>query len=322
MTSMEEIKRSKKTVQNIWKITRAMGLVSTVKLQRARTQAEKNQPFFRQMEEVIQSGWMEDDPGNPFLETVERKPFEKEAQEKSRGVVVFSSNRGLAGGYNSNVIRLFLQQEFPEENTRLYIFGTKAGDYLRAKGYKVQREYSDVLDQLTYDRCGQIAQDLMEEYRKGRIRELYVLYTEFRTSVLQLPMIKRILPIGRRKEDSGWQPKEPSEGNIPQPKEPPEGSIRHSNEQLGSRILQQPVECMPNPEKVWEQLIGMYIQSMLYGGFRQAAASENSARVQAMDNGTKNASQRMEELTIKYNQARQQSITQELTEIIAGAEVI
>lgn len=288
MTSMEEIKRSKKTVQNIWKITKAMGLVSTVKLQRAKAQAEKTQPFFRQMEEVIQSGWMEDDPGNSFLETVETESFAKEPQGILKGVVVFSSNRGLAGGYNSNVIRLFLQQEFPKETTKLYIFGTKAGDYLRAKGYKVQREYSDVSDQLDYDWCGEIAQALIEEYRQGRIRELYVLYTEFRTSVLQMPVIKRILPIGRRKDKS----------------------------------CQQPVECIPNPEKVWEQLIGMYVQSMLYGGLRQAAASENSARVQAMDNGAKNASQRMEELTIKYNQARQQAITQELTEIIAGAEAI
>lgn len=288
MTSMEEIKRSKKTVQNIWKITKAMGLVSTVKLQRAKAQAEKTQPFFRQMEEVIQSGWMEDDPGNSFLETVETESFAKEPQGILKGVVVFSSNRGLAGGYNSNVIRLFLQQEFPKETTKLYIFGTKAGDYLRAKGYKVQREYSDVSDQLDYDWCGEIAQALIEEYRQGRIRELYVLYTEFRTSVLQMPVIKRILPIGRRKDKS----------------------------------CQQPVECIPNPEKVWEQLIGMYVQSMLYGGLRQAAASENSARVQAMDNGAQNASQRMEELTIKYNQARQQAITQELTEIIAGAEAI
>lgn len=309
MTSMEEIKRSKKSVQNIWKITKAMGLVSSVKLQRARAQAEKNQPFFRQMEDLIQSGWMEDDPGNPFLEAEGKESFAKEAQEKSRGVIVFSSNRGLAGGYNSNVIRMFLQQEFPKENTRLYIFGTKAGDYLREKGYKIQREYSEVCDQLDYDRCGEIAQAFIEDYRQGTIRELYVLYTEFRTSVLQLPAIKRILPVGRRKEDSGRQPKEPSAGRIPQTKELPEDSA-----------IQQPMECVPNPKKVWEQLIGMYVQSMLYGGLRQGAASENSARVQAMDNGSKNASQRMEELTMKYNQARQQSITQELTEIIAGAE--
>lgn len=308
MTSMEEIKRSKKSVQNIWKITKAMGLVSAVKLQRARAQAEMNLPFFRQMEDVIWSVWMEDDFGNPFLDTAETEPFAKEAQKLSKGVVVFSSNRGLAGGYNSNVIQLFLQQEFSKENTGLYIFGTKAGDYLRAKGYKVLREYSDVSDQLDYDRCGEIAQAFIEEYRQGSIRELYVLYTEFRTSVLQLPVVKRILPIGRRKEKSDQQPKELPEGNTQQPKEPPESSD------------QQPVECIPNPEKVWQQLIGMYVQSMLYGGLRQAAASENSSRVQAMDNGAKNASQRMEELTMKYNQARQQSITQELTEIIAGAE--
>ena len=231
---MRDIKRRRTSVQSTQQITKAMKLVSTVKLQKARTRAEESKPYFDCMYATMTSLLAK--AGNI------NHPYLKADDSKKKAVIVVTSNRGLAGGYNSNVVKMVTENEaFTKENIRIYAVGGKGLELLKHKGYDIVADYSEMIEEPSYD---------------------------------------------------------------------------------DAKAQLTPMNFEPEAEEAISLLVPKYISSILYGAFVEAVASENGARMQAMDSATSNAEEMIDDLELKYNRARQGSITQELTEIIAGAEAI
>lgn len=286
MASMREIKRRKSSVQSTQQITKAMKLISTVKLQKARMRAENSKAYFECMYSTVTS--MLAKAGN-----IEH-PYLKASDSKKVGIVVVTSNRGLAGGYNSNVVKLITESGIAKENIRLYTVGRKGAESLLRKGYEVAEDYSDVIEEPTYSDAQALSKRLLTDFANGEIGEIYVAYTFFKNTVVHIPTFKKLLPV-----------------------DAPE--VQKEEKQEGSVAL---MNFEPAEEEAIGLLVPKYLTSILYGAFVEAVASENGARMQAMDSATNNAEEIIEDLALKYNRARQGAITQELTEIIAGAEAI
>lgn len=283
MASMRDIKRRKSSIQGTQQITKAMKLVSTVKLQRARSNAEKSQNYFDSMYRTV----------NSILARVghiEHRYLTK-ADSPRKAVVVITSNRGLAGGYNSNVVKLVTRNDdFKKEDLDIYAIGNKGRDALSRYGYTIKEDLPDVIEIPSYSEASALAARLLESYEAGEIGEIYLAYTFFKNTVSHEPRLMKLLPVE-------IEPEAESEAHAVMNFEPED------------------IEAL-------DMIIPKYISSLIYGGLMEAVASENGARMQAMDNATSNAEEMIDKLSLQYNRARQGSITQELTEIIAGAEAI
>ncbi len=286
MASMRDIKRRKSSVQSTQQITKAMKLVSTVKLQRARANAERSKTYFEYMYKTVQSilGRTGD---------IEHK-YLQAGESIKKAVIVISSNRGLAGGYNSNIIKLVTRhEEWKKEDIVVYAIGSKGRDALAKAGYQVREDLSDIVEEPAYADAMQLTGRLLAAFEAGEIGEIYLAYTAFKNTVSHVPTLLKLLPVARTEAEE--------------------------NEDEDDNVL---MNFEPDEETALDMLIPKYITSLIYGGLVEAAASENGARMQAMDNATNNAEEMISDLTLLYNRARQGSITQELTEIIAGAEAI
>ena len=284
MASMRDIKRRKSSVQSTQQITKAMKLVSTVKLQRAKGRAEKSKTYFSCMYDTVASMLSKAGTVN--------HPFLMAGESTKKAVIVITANRGLAGGYNSNIVKLIKNSDFKKEDLLLYTIGTKGRDALARLGYTIAADYSEVIDEPMYSDAMEISKKLLEEFAAGRIGEIYVAYTGFKNTVTHVPTLLKLLPV--KVEDDRPQ----------------------------SENHQAVMEFEPECEEAIDLIIPKYITSLIYGALIESVASENGARMQAMDSATSNADDMIGKLSLLYNRARQSSITQELTEIIAGAEAI
>ena len=291
MASMRDIKRRRDSIQSTGQITKAMKLVSTVKLQKAKGKAESTKPYSDLMYETVSNILAKS--GN-----INHK-FLKAGDSNKKAVIVITANRGLAGGYNSNVVKLVTHDErFKKENTLIYAVGTKGRDTLMRQGYEIAGDYSEAMNEPLYSDATGIGKDVLGKFVKGEIGEIYIAYTIFKNTVVQIPTLMKLLPI-----DAEDIVSEQEEDQSP----------------LDKLTL---MNYEPEPEEALDAIIPKYINSLIYGGLVEAHASENGARMQAMDSATSNAEDMISDLSLKYNRARQASITQELTEIIAGASAI
>ncbi len=284
MASMRDIKRRKSSIQSTQQITKAMKLVSTIKLQKAKNRAEQSNPYFNYMYQTVTS--MLARSGNMA------HPYLKAGDSRKKAIITIASNRGLAGGYNSNIVKLVTDSGIPKEDARIYIIGRKARESLERKGYEVKEDYSDVIEGPTYEDASAICKKVLDDFTKGEIGEIYLVYTHFKNTVSHIPTMMKLLPV-----------------------EFEEAELKEAD----SNVL---MNYEPNEEEALNLIIPKYMTSLFYGALVEAVASENGARMQAMDSATSNAEEIISDLTLKYNRARQGSITQELTEIIAGAEAI
>lgn len=284
MASMRDIKRRKGSIQSTQQITKAMKLVSTVKLQRAKQNAEKSQTYFHCMYNTVHSILRR-------TQNLEHK-YLKSGESGKKAVIVITSNRGLAGGYNSNVIKLITQGELANEDLAIYAIGKKGKDAL-AKNYEIRADYSDVIEDPVYAEAMKISKEVLSAFENGEISEIYLAYTGFKNTVVHIPTLLKLLPV--------------------------EVSEEEETAQEDDHVM---MNFEPEDEEALNLLIPKYITSLIYGSMIEAIASENGARMQAMDAATSNAEEMIEDLTLLYNRARQGSITQELTEIIAGANAI
>ena len=242
-----------------------MKLVSTVKLQKARARAEESKPYFDLMYETIAS----------ILEKSENisHKYLKSGQKGKKAVIVITANRGLAGGYNNNIIKL-VSANLKKEDTVVYAVGRKGKEGLERRGYTIAGEYSEVINEPT------------------------LAYTNFKNTVVHIPTFLKLLPISTEDILKGRE---------------------NAKTESGPRTL---MNYSPNEEEVLNAIVPKYMSSIIYGGLMQALASENGARMNAMDSATNNADELIQSLGLLYNRARQGAITQELTEIVAGANAI
>lgn len=283
MASMRDIKHRKESIQSTEQITKAMKLVSTVKLQKSRAKAEESKPYYDMMYDTICS--MLRKSGN-----IEHK-YLKAGNSKKKAVIAITSNRGLAGGYNNNIVKLVVGTEgLTPENTVIYAIGRKGKDAFARKGYPIAEDYSEVINEPIYRDAADVTAELLDAFGQNQIGEIYLAYTSFKNTVTHIPTLKKLLPV----EAGGG----------------------------GEKMDLVLMNYEPEEDQVLDSIIPKYMSSLIYGALLEAVASENGARMTAMDSATNNAEEMIEELGLAYNRARQGSITQELTEIIAGANAI
>ena len=284
MASMRDIKRRKESVQSAQQITKAMKLVATVKLQKARGKAESNKPYFNMLYDTICSILaMTKNVDHRYL-------MENDCTKKA--VIAITSNRGLAGGYNSNIVKLITGGDFDKDDTYVYAVGKKGIEGLTRKGFTIHKDFSEVINEPLFSDATQMTKELLTQYTQGEIGEIYIAYTNFKNTVTQEPVLRKLLPLSA----DDFEEKE-----------------------IDDKLL---MNFEPTPEDVLDLVIPKYMSNIIFGAFLESVASENGARMQAMDSATSNAEDMIASLSLKYNRARQSAITQELTEIIAGADAI
>ena len=287
MASMRDIKRRKGSIQSTQQITKAMKLVSTVKLQRSKQHAMDARGYFSYMYRTVQSMLAK-------AGTIQH-PYITPQENGKKAVVMITGNRGLAGGYNSNVIKLITRGEFKKEDLVIYTLGSKGREAMARNGYELAEDYSQMIEEPEYVDAMRLSANLLNAFKKGEIGEIYLAYTHFKNTVVHEPVLMKLLPV----ENGSMDVEEPEEA-----------------------VEDIPMNFEPQEQEALDLIIPKYVTSLIYGGMVESVASENGARMQAMDAATSNAEELVSKLTLQYNRARQGSITQELTEIIAGANAI
>ena len=285
MASMKDIKRRRDSIQSTGQITKAMKLVSTVKLQKAKGKAESTKPYSDLMYETICN--MLARSGN-----INHK-YLQAGESSKKAIITITANRGLAGGYNTNITKLITESGIPKEDRDIIAIGTKGKDYLVRRGYNITEDDSEVINAPLYTDARDICDRLLERFAAGEIGEIYLAYTSFKNTVVHEPKLIKLLPVSIDTEGVNSESKDTT-----------------------------PMNYEPAEDEALNLIIPKYVCSLIYGALIEAVASENGARMQAMDNATSNADEMISDLSLKYNRARQASITQELTEIIAGANAI
>ena len=276
--STKEIKNRIRSMESTKQITKAMEMVAASKLRRAQAQVLDSRPYFQILHQTITdiSLSTQDFSSVYFGESGAAKVI----------FIVVAGDRGLAGGYNSNVLKL-VQEQIAGKQADVLPIGKKAVDFFRSKGVPAFTENYSEAASVSIGDCFSIAKQLCKAFREGAYSEIHVAYTNFESMLSQSPATLKLLPLER-----------------PHPEE----GTRHSD------ILYE-----PSNEEVFETIIPEYLGGLLYGALCESRASEQAARRTAMDNATQNAEDMIDDLSLKFNRARQAAITQEITEIVAGS---
>lgn len=281
--STRDIKRRIRGISNTKQITKAMELVSSAKLRKARERLDRTKPYFNTVYESI----------NEILAATEniKHPYLEAREVKKSLYVIVTADRGLAGGYNSNIIRL-VENEIRDnsDNALLIVIGSKGRDYFVRRGYNVVNEFVGISEEPCFSDAREIGEKVMKLYEDKEVDEVKLAYTKFITTISQDAVLMKLLP----------------NDNI-------------KGEKTNKLSV---VEYEPSPEDVLSYLIPKYIESTIYGALIESSSSEQGARRTSMESATDNAEDMIDELTLSFNRARQAAITSELSEIVAGAEAL
>lgn len=283
MPTLRDIQRRIRSVQSTQKITRAMKLVAAAKLRRAQERILSARPYASKMAELLSNLVTgTDGAAHPLLE---------QREGPRRQIVIITSDKGLAGAFNSNILRrsLDLIRESSAVDLTLVVVGRKARDFYRRRTYTVKRDLIGFWDRLAYSHACELADFFMEQYLANEVDEVWLLYNEFRSVAVQRPVRMQLLPIPRTEE--------------------------HATETV-DYIYE------PGPEEILGELLPRHVRMQVYRALMESAAGEHGARMTAMEAATTNAKEMIEVLTIQYNKARQEKITKELLDIVGGAEAL
>lgn len=283
--NMNDIKRRIKSVTSTKQITKAMELVATAKLKRARTKLDASKPYFNKVLNSI-TEIMTHTKGI-------RHPYVDSREVNNTLYIVITGDRGLAGGYNSNICKLVEQSVNDKSSTKLITIGSKGKDFFKARGYEVIDSYIGVSETPSLEVAKEISEKAVKMYCQKEIDEIKVVYTEFVSTIAYEPRALALLPIAVEE-----------------------------NAELGEDEYPVIFRYEPSAEAVLEYLVPKYMNSVIYGACVESSASESGSRRIAMENATDNAEDMIDELQLIYNRARQAAITQEISEIVAGAEAL
>ena len=279
--SMKDVKLRIKSVESTMQITKAMELVASSKLRKAKERQERSRPYFVGLRDTLSS-----------IEASTRdfsSPYQKQREVKKRCLIMIAGDRGLAGGYNSNIIKAVTEQMQDDTPTCVLPIGKRAVDFCNRKGIEILTSEFAEAGSISISDCFAISNLLTQGYLSGQFDETTIIYTQFISMLTQSPKSEKLLPL---KADDGKK-----------------------REDLRSLVFYE-----PSPEEVYDAIVPGYIAGMIYGAMCESVASEQGARRTAMDAASKNAAEMIEDLSLRYNRARQGAITQEITEIVAGAE--
>lgn len=287
---VRQIRRRIKSVESTMKITRAMELIATARIGKAQVRVAQAKPYTEKMNSVISN--IASETGSLSHPLLERRDV------KTVGVLVVSSDRGLAGGYNSSVIRLaetaVRKHQVAGRTVRLYIVGAKAQSYFRYRKHQLDHVWLNVTDTPEYSDARSVANILLDEYSTGRVDAVEAYTTEYVSALTQNALQWPVLPI-----------------------EPPEAPVAGAD---GGVPVSYTYE--PSPEEILGRLLPRYLEGTVFGMLLEASASEHAARRRAMKAATENAEELTRLLTREANQARQAEITTEISEIVGGAEAL
>lgn len=282
--SMKDIKRRINSIGSIMQITNAMELVSSAKLRKARQRLEKTRPYYNTVYENIRE---------ILLYSEGESEFFRKRQVKKRALLIISSNRGLAGGYNVNVVKKAISHLNDGVENTIYVTGKKSIEALKKTGEKIVTEFTKIGESPNMEDAMELGNFLTKEYENKNIDELIVVYTKF-NSVLSLePQSVKLLP---------------------------SDDFEKSDIQSSARRV--PIEFEPSAEVVLDQMIRQYVNVSIYGFLLESSTAEQASRRTAMENATSNGEDLLEDLELIYNRARQAAITQEISEIVGGAEAL
>ena len=284
MANLKEIRNRIASVSSTMQITSAMKMVSAAKLKKAQDAITAMRPYAEKLSELLQnlSASLDSDSGSKFSDNREVNKVL---------VVAITSNRGLAGAFNSNILKqcTFLMDEtYAGKQVDFVVIGKKANDFLSKKSTVISN-HSGLYEELTFDNAAVIAENLMEKFTSGEYDRIDIVYNKFKNAATQIVMTEQFLPI---------VPMEGAEGSS------------------GDYIFE------PSKLEIVEQLIPKSLKTQLYKGIRDSFASEHGARMTAMHKATDNATEMRDQLKLTYNKARQAAITNEILEIVGGAEAL
>jgi F-type H+-transporting ATPase subunit gamma len=286
MAQLRDIKRRIGSVKSTQKITRAMELIASSRIIRAQQRVEAARPYAEEMRKLMSS--VAKNAGS-----VDHPLLRKRDSVGTVGTIVLSADRGLAGAYNSNVIRAAERDMADHDDTKLFLVGKKALSYFKFRGYDYADSWQGMSDQPSIEDARTVAQTAAKAFSEGEVDEVRLVYTKFESAFTQRPAVVNLLPVP--KEDL-----EEDEDDAQRPQ----------------------YEFEPAPEEILDYLLPRYIEGAVYQGLLEAAASEHAARRRAMKAATDNAEELIENLTRVYNQARQAEITTEIMEVVGGAEAL
>lgn len=283
MASTQDIRRRIKSVRSIEQITKAMKMVAAARLRKAQERAYASQPFTEKILEVLGT------VANSRLDVTH--PLLAKREIKKTAYLILSADKGLAGAYSSNLMKeaLAAMEGKPKEEIAIIAVGRKAKEYFSRRSYQIEREYLGFSERPTYEHATRIAAEVSADFTAGLYDEVYLVYTYFRSPINQHPTHLKLLP-----------------AQAPQAAE----------EAARDFIFE------PSAESVLTVFLPRYLETVIYGGLMQAAASELGSRMTAMGSATDNAEELIHKLVLNYNKVRQATITREISEIVGGAEAL
>ncbi len=278
---MKEIKTRIKSVESTKQITKAMELVSSSKFRKAKESAESARPYFNTLYNTVQD--IAKNTSNS------RNVFLKERKVNNVCYIVIAGDRGLAGGYNSNILKAVIAHN-KLGTGKVITVGKKAKESLSKRGYEVI-DYIESVEKCVYEDANRVAQAAMEAYKNGEVDEVNLVYTEFISALSQEPKIVKLLPV----------------------------TIDNTNTEKEVKKGKAAVQYLPSADAVLGYVLPKYVSGSVYGAIAESFASEQAARRTAMESATDNANEMISKLELVYNRARQAAVTQEISEIVGGA---
>lgn len=278
---MKEIKTRIKSVESTKQITKAMELVSSSKFRKAKERAESARPYFNTLYNTVQD--IAKNTSNS------RNVFLKERKVNNVCYIVIAGDRGLAGGYNSNILKAVIAHN-KLGTGKVITVGKKAKESLSKRGYEVI-DYIESVEKCVYEDANRVAQAAMEAYKNGEVDEVNLVYTEFISALSQEPKIVKLLPV----------------------------TIDNTNTEKEVKKGKAAVQYLPSADAVLGYILPKYVSGSVYGAIAESFASEQAARRTAMESATDNANEMISKLELVYNRARQAAVTQEISEIVGGA---
>ena len=290
MAGLHEIQNRIKSIQDTRKITNAMYMISSTKMRKARQDLENTEPYFYTLQAMMARLLR-------HLPDVSHMYFEKEEGEeqpnhrKKVGLLVITGDKGLAGAYNHNVLKLaqkFLDKE--DQQTELFVVGELGRQYFNGQHVPIQENFQYTAQNPTFNRARWIAETLLEKFQSGDLDEIQVIFTRMENSMTSVAEVRKMLPMER----------------PPMPKIPMD-------------VYHEKFLTIPDDQTVVDSIVPNYITGFIYSALVESFCSEQSTRMQAMESATSNADELLHDLGIIYNRARQAAITQEITEVCGGA---
>lgn len=289
MANTKEIQDRVKSINDTLKITNAMYMISSSKLKKAKKMLADTEPYFftlqSEMSRILRHL---PDMEDIYFKSNEEKPME----ERKVGYIVITADKGLAGSYNHNVLKLAEEHLLSHPNHELFVLGELGRHYFEQRGIAIDKQFHYTVQNPTLNRARNIAEELLEMYQEEKLDEVYIIYTTMVNAVQEETQILQLLPLKKADFDI----------KLP---------IDIPHEELALR---------PSAEAVMDRIVPDYVVGFVYGALVESYSCEQNARMMAMEAASKSAKDMLHELDIIYNRARQAAITQEITEVIAGAK--